>query len=293
MSQPLYFTLGGGLGDCVWDFLNNQTSYYLKSLNRDYNARIRVYTRCHNSGISDLFAYQPYIHEHVTEPWCPPNPEDTARFNEPIDGYWPIHRMDYLQMLGCVPGQYERPQIHISTPEKATLAGLISQRPAIVMQPWAGLSDRDAFDNLTLARLVDKIVHLSPDARIIIVGKNHERGCKYQKEELLFTHPNVVNLIDKIGIRLAYHLVANCDAYCGSHSNLIRTAWDFRKRNVTVLPDPLMTNHVPQLDRKYTYGWTYPESKIFTFPFDGDLSKGKGFDRMDLDGIAQFLIRGN
>ena len=158
-------------------------------------------------------------------------------------------------------------------------------------QPWAGLSDRDAFDSASFEKLVHQLVRMEPNCRIVVTGFNHTRGHKYSREELHFSHSNVVNLIDKLGLRSTYHLVNQCDAFVGSHSSLIRMAWDARKRNVCVLPWPHEERHINSLDGKYTYGWCYPESAKFTFPYEIDApNTERHFDQLDFEGVAHWLL---
>jgi hypothetical protein len=244
-----------------------------------YGAEIRVFTLCHNDGVADTFKHIPYIQSHIMEPWHPPVPEDHVRFNNAIDGYLPLQNdaAYYGEYGGDMPR--EEPKLYLS---------LMSGRPLIVAQPWAGLSDRDGFDSAAFERLVNETVALDARARFVVLGKNHERGHKYAREELLFSHPNVVNLIDKAGIRFGFHLVSNCDAFVGCHSNLCRTAWDFRRRNVCVLPDPLMTSHIHSLDAKYTYGLRYPETRTFTYPFAA--GGPRHFEMLDCKRMAAFLL---
>jgi hypothetical protein len=288
MGVPQYYLIyGGGLGDVVWDFMRDPAAKRLRALKETTGARVRVYTQCHNDGVLDVFKYHPLIDEHIAEPWAPPSPELAQRFVQPIDGY-------NRYAAGLVPAEHwqqlpeERVTLYLSAQEAGKLSGLLSKRPVVVVQPYAGLSDRDGFNQTTMKRLVLELARLDDNVRILMVGKNHERGCKYQKEEVLFKHPNMMNLIDQIGIRLSYFLVASCDAFCGSHSNLIRTAWDWRKRNACVLPAPLMTDHIPLLDGKYTYGWQYPESRIFTFPFTHGAPKN--FEALDTETMAAHLL---
>lgn len=161
----------------------------------------------------------------------------------------------------------------------------------IVLQPYAGLSDRDGFDPPAIERLVTEIVRLNSQARMVVIGKNHERGCKYAREcvtEATAQHPNVTDLIDKAGIRFCYHLVSKCDGFIGCHSNLIRVAWDFRRRNACVLPHPMMTEHLANLDPKYTYGFKYPETRKFTFPFFS--STARQFEYLDVVTMARFIL---
>lgn len=278
-----YLSYGGGLGDVVWEYLRDKRAWWVEPLVRDYGARIRVYTMCHNDGVDDVFRSHPFITEHFNEPWQPPTVEIARKFSEPIDGYLPLHQDRYV--LGAFGGTLTlaKPALYLSAAEQRGLAGLLSQRPCVVLQPFAGLSDRDAFNGETLRRLVDRLVELCPTVRIIVTGKNHERTHKYNREEVGFVHPNVMNLIDRLGIRMAYHLVRQCDAFCGSHSNLIRVAWDWRRRNACVMPAPMMEEALPTLDQKYTYGFRFPESRPFWFPFGN-------FEGLDTESLAMFLL---
>ena len=285
-----YLCYGGGLGDVVWDFIRDRNAEFLETLKNDFGYTTRIYTQCHNDGVLDLFKHNPFVHNHINEPWHPPTREDVMRFNSPIDGFLPLHRDEYrLSVIG--PNmRRSAPSIYLNRHEATRLEALCDAHPLIVAQPYAGLSDRDAFDSPSLLAMVEEIVVLAPTARIVVVGKNHERTHKYAREEVLFDHPNVVNLIDQEGIRFCYHLVSKCDAFVGSHSNLIRTAWDFRKRNVCVMPHPGMTSHMGNLDPKYRYGFVYPESKVESYNFDQDRGGPREFMTLNFGTVARWLL---
>lgn len=283
-----YLGFGGGLGDVVHDVLRERAMWRVPSLVKDYGCRIRVYTLCHNDGVNDLFRFNPYIHEHVSEGWHPCTPEDAIRFANPIDDFYPLQQDSYFRREYGMDFQLEQPDIYLSREEQAHLAAITGQRPLIVAQPFAGLSDRDAFDSETFEKLVGHILRLEPQARIAVVGKNHQRTHKYSEERLDFSHPSVLNLIDRVGIRFAWHLTRQCDAFVGAHSNLIRTAWDARRRNVCVMPWPSMADHLERIDGKYTYGFKYEESARFFYPFDG--SGERGFKDLDCAGIARWVL---
>jgi hypothetical protein len=281
------YCTGGGLGDCVHEFLHSRQAFRIKYLVETYGVRIRVLTLCHNDGVMDLFKQNPYIHEHFNEPWRPPTLEDAHKYSNPLDGFWPLTN-DFLflrEFGGEV--QLNQTELYLSDGEQRMLSKLVGHRPCIVLQPFAGLSDRDAFDQPALLRLFDHLCDLDSKVHIIVIGKNHDRMHKYNRE-VCPPHPNVTDLIDKVGIRLSYHLVKQCDAFCGSHSNLIRAAWDWRKRNVLVMPTPMMTDHWPKLDPKYSYGARYPETRTVTFPFGEGVPRD--FDALDTAYIAAYLL---
>jgi hypothetical protein len=202
-----YLSYGGGLGDVVYDYLKDRSAWRLASLVKDYGGRVRVYTLCHNDGVNDLFRNHPYIAEHLSEGWHLSTPEDGVRFSNPIDGYLPLQHDSFFRPQFGMDFQLEQPEIYLSPQEKAQLAALGGHRPLIVAQPFAGLSDRDGYDSDSFEKQVAQIVRLEPRARIVVVGKNHARTHKYAQEVLNFSHPNVVNLIDRAGIRFCWHLV--------------------------------------------------------------------------------------
>jgi len=286
-------TLGGGAGDTWYDLLNVPHFRKLPSLVERYGARVRIVSQCHCLGtVTELLAGNPYVHEVIEEPWEMPSPELGQRWNSvDADGYIPISRDDLLYQAGVRHLDLRSPGIYANEEEKALAHRLTADRPCIVAQPYAGLSDRDAFDVASLQSLAEQLYHLDRHARLLVVGRNHERGHKYNEELCPLGLPNVVNLIDQLSIRAAYLLVSYCDAFVGAHSNLIRAAWDHRRRTALVIPDPMMTNHLPKLDPKYTYGIRHPENRTFKFPFDHGIERR--FDLLDTVGLARFLLRGD
>lgn len=290
----VFCALGGGIGDVVFDFLHEPEFKKFFGLVENYDARVRAYAQCHCAGVEDVFAHNRYIHEVVVEPWRLPNAEDAHRFNHPIvdgDVTWiPVNRNDMLYQAGVRQVNVRPTQLYLTDEEQFYVAKLLERKPTVVVQPYAGLSDRDGFDPPAIQRLCEELIRLNDQVNILIVGKNHDRGHKYAREEVHFENPCVTNLIDRLGIRVAYHLVAGCDAFCGAHSNLIRTAWDHRRRCACVLPAPLMTDHLPRLDLKYTYGFRLPEVRQFTYEFES--GGERKFWTLDTECLARFLICG-
>lgn len=288
----VFAAVGGGSGDLWFDYLRLPEFRKLPSLFENYNARIRIYSQCHCIGTAtELFDGCPYIHEVIEESWEPPSPELGQRWNTPdADGYIPISRNDLLHEAGVTALTLQTPEIHLKDVEQQYLSRITRERPLIVVQPYAGLSDRDAFNPNTLAQLFKDIYRYQRSALIAVIGKNHERGHKYEKEICPGGFGNVLNLIDQLNIRVAYHLVVRCDAFVGAHSNLIRAAWDHRRRTAMIAPSPSLTDVLPTLDGKYTYGLKNPECKMFTYPFKN--GEYRNLDQLDTDAIARFLIRG-
>lgn len=282
-----YKAYGGGIGDLWYSVLEDKDLALLPGLVEDYGYRIRIYSLCHCPGSEDLFRFQPHVHEVVSEPWRLPNAEDTRRFTSPQDGYVPLRRDMLLQYAGPVIKQLPF-TLRYSDDERAYAQELLARRPVICLQPYAGLSDRDGFDPERLGQLCERLVTLDAECQVLVLGRNHERGHKYAHEELAFEHPRVLNLIDRLDIRVSLMLVSRCDAFCGAHSNLIRAAWRWRKRNACVLPSPSMTDALPGLDPQYTFGFKYEETRTFTYEFTN--GSPRRFETLDIDGIARHLL---
>jgi len=289
MIRGFFTQFGGGSGDVWVDVLDSPSMRLLPGLVEDYGFRIRVHTCCHCPGVEDLFRYQPHVHEVITEPWRDPREVDPQRFIRPTsDGFYPMLPQYLNHFAGPIIRQ-EPFTYRYSLEEQGYLDHLLtSDGPVICLQMYAGLSDRDGCDPERLALLCQRLVDLDPACRVLVLGKNHERGHKYQEELCPFDHPRVLNLIDKLGLRVPLALVERCDAFGGCHSNLIRQAWRCRKRNVCVLPSPSMTDALPQIDARYTYGFKYPETKVFTYFFDNQ--GPRDFTVLDVEGIAQHLL---
>lgn len=282
-----YITFGGGAGDIWYSALEDQRMGWLPGLVEDYKYRIRLYSVCHCPGMKDLFWGQPHIHEVLTEEWRLPNAEDARRFSNPIDGYVPLNATTLLHYasnkIRTAPFTFR-----YTPDERAWADAMMSQRPVICLQPFAGLSDRDGFDPERLDQLCERLVELDANCQVLVLGRNHERGHKYAREEMTFQHPRVHNLIDQLSLRVSLMLVSRCDAFGGCHSNLIRAAWRWRRRNVCVMPAPSMTNALAALDTQYTFGLAYPESRTFTYFFDNQ--SPRDFTTLDVEGIARHLL---
>src|SRR6185437_2186868 len=174
MYSKWYISFGGGAGDIWYEFLHSRHAQRLPYLVNNYGIRVRAYSVTHNDGVSDLYAFNPYIHEHVVEPWHPPTVDDARRFANPIDGDWHPLQNDF-HFLRESGGEVELTpmDLYLSENEKRLLSRLVSNRPCVVVQPYAGLSDRDAFDPPALLRLCDHLADLDSQVNICIIGKNH------------------------------------------------------------------------------------------------------------------------
>lgn len=285
--RGFYVAMGGGSGDVWWTALEDSRMTLLAALKEDYGHHIRVYSITHCPGTEDIFRYQSCVDEVLTEQWRLPNEEDARRFSRPIDDLIPLTDFTAAQYassnLRRVPFN-----LRYSPEEEAHADELLSRRPCIVLQPYAGLSDRDGFDPERLGRLCDRLVTLDQNCQVLVLGLNHERGHKYTQEVCEFEHPRVINLIDQLNLRMSILLTSRCDAYAGAHSNLIRAAWRWRRRNACVMPRPSMTDALPGLDPQYRFGFSYPETKAFTYFFDN--KRPRDFSVLDIEGIALHLL---
>lgn len=257
-----YLVYGGGLGDVVWDYLRCPYAAALRSITQELGARVKVITCCHNSGVTDLFVGNPYLSHHEPRPWKIPSVEESNIYSNKIDGWRPLQRE---QLHPDIPRDPVR--IYLNPDEQLALnVYQANESPLVVMQPFAGLSNRDAFTPHTLRAFIEGVLAEVPDALFLVLGNNDPNGHESRREELGFEHPRLVNLIDETGIRFNYHLTSIADVFVGSFSNLVRSAWDFRRRTIVVLDEALRHNGIPRTDARYTYGWEYPECTLMTYP---------------------------
>lgn len=274
MRQPRgYLAYGGGLGDVVWDYTHDRAAAGLAA-RAERGSVTRVLTQCHNPAVRDVFRHHPFIAEHVVEEWQPPTPEEYDRLQRPIDGY---------DRIPCDLTEERQPgaELYLSPEEREELDALLSGGPVVVVQPYAGQTMRNAMTPATLRQFVDALSEAHPGVRVAVVGFNHHRGeSRQHTEEVGFTHLAVVDLIDRTGIRFNYHLTARAAGYVGSFSNLVRTAWDFRRPNVVVLDAALSEHGIPRTDPRYSYGWPYPDTRLQTFD---------AIDTLDVAAVVDFL----
>jgi hypothetical protein len=277
-----YLAYGGGLGDVIWDYTHDPIASALPYFVGEKYCRVTVITQCHNPGVEDLFWYHPYITHHIVEEWKPPTSEEASRLSNVIDEMLPLQREQ-------LPFQYDAdpPTLYLSAQEKALVRSLLRGQ-TVVVQPFAGLSERDAFNGGTLEMIVNSITAAVPDVTFLILGQDHGRLTDARQrqriERVTFAHPNMVDLIGKTSMRVNYHLTRNCSAFIGSFSNLVRTAWDANRTSVVVV-DPILwdSGRIPRTDRRYTYGWELPNVTR--------MDARKEWRDLDIHGLCTPIIR--
>jgi hypothetical protein len=236
-----------------------------------------VIDQVHNDGVTDLFRNCPYVTRHLHVVQLPQH-----------QGY---ENFDYSLIPSGTPAvdQYphwqsypeDDPTFTLSEDEERDLQAVLSGgRPVIVIQPFAGLPHRDAFNEPSLTQMV---YHLDQAGyKIVIIGRDHGRlGAGRQQHVNIHESAHVVNLINRVGLRFTWHLVNRCAGYIGAHSAFILPTWYWNKPNALVIPWPSLQPHWDNVDRKYMFGLGRDNTLVATYKAEGmDIST---WDYMSLD----------
>ncbi len=233
-----HFLMSGGLGDalltyCESDFMRRLPS--IKQHNPDLN--LVVYSQVSNEGITDMFHYHPAVTRHVHIPQLP----QFGEFNGFDRSLIAAGSTDCESFQNWRQYPVSDPVFNLHPREESCLDLLFADnQPVIVIQPFAGMPVRDAFNWVTL----NKLLRLLP-GRKIIIGRSSCRTIDNDRRgnsELIHLESDneyrndVINLIDKVGIRFTWHLMKRCHAFVGTHSCMVLLAWMFNKPTVCTMP---------------------------------------------------------
>ncbi len=277
-----YAILGGGLGDAVMHYINTPMFRKLEAIKANTpNFDLHIYSQVHNNGVEDLFWYHPVVtrHLHIAQL---PQFQGYGKFDHSLipKDLRPLSSVDLFNLPDSPP------IFNLSHNEQKKIDQLFeSKEPVIVIQPFAGLSERDAFDQNSLHELVECL-----PGKKIIIGNNAPRGCVDRIQKFISTNPNVINLIDSVGIRFTYHLVARCNAFIGCHSSIVLLSWYHDKPTVCILPMPFLEDHWNRLNPNYKKGVDRNNTLITSFETIGrNCPNDFQYNTLDYNKIKEFL----
>jgi ADP-heptose:LPS heptosyltransferase len=284
MNNKYFFILGGGLGDAVMHYIRSPLFRKLpliKEANPDIE--VHVYSQVHNNGIEDLFWHHPVVNRHVQIVQLPQHKgyENFDLTLIPAD-MKPGSTLPHDNFPDA------EPVFNLSSKEQDDLSKIFdTTEPVIVIQPFAGLSDRDAFDQKSLTNMAKNL-----PGKKVIVGSNAPRVCCERTQKCDTSDPSVVNLIDRVGIRFTYHLIRRCNAFIGCHSSLVLLSWHHHRPTVCVLPMPFLDNHWRSLDPMYKEGVNRENTLITSFRTHGNNCPADfEYSSLDCPRIAEFLAK--
>lgn len=274
--------LTGGIGDALLTYLHTPVLRKLPLMKACVpDLEVHIYSQVHNNGIEDLFWYHPVVTRHLQIVQLP----QFTSYEGFDQSLVPPHLKSCIS-LDCSEFPDHEPVFNLSDFEQKRLDKLIGMpQPLIVIQPFAGLPDRDAFDSASLKKFVSGL----PGTKIII-GSNAPRVCSDRSQRVDFEDPSVINLIDALGIRLTYHLIQRCDAFIGCHSSIVLLAWYHNKPTVCILPMPFLSDKWEALDPKYKAGVGRENTLITSFTTHGsNWPEDFEFSSLECSRIIEFL----
>jgi hypothetical protein len=225
--EPIYgIDIGGGLGDCIWDYLMNKPFRVLTDFSKKHKVKICCYVHSHNEHSMELLRHNRHIDEILIErygsttPRAIPGLENSFDLNQYVEEMMPIY---------------------LSTPEKQLVDSVAKAGPFAVVHPFAGEKRRCMGSHLhrVLAALTSR------GLRTLVVGATHSRGEERLIERCEVDMHGAINLVNKSNIRVCCELIRRAKCFVGTHSACQMAAWAYRTPSLTVIPDELTTYLIP------------------------------------------------
>lgn len=279
MSEKYYFLLGGGIGDAVLHYMHDPILRKLPAIHEARpNLEVYAFSQVHNNGVEDLFWYHPVIKRHVQIVQLP-----QFKGYEEFDRSLIPTNLQHYSEIDHIPFPVRDPVFNLSDFERRRLDEIFDGRPVTVIQPFAGLSERDAFDEASLKELTSRL-----PGKKVVIGSNAPRV--YSERVQKISDPSVVNLIDSVGIRFTWHLISRCDAFVGCHSSIVLLAWHHNKPTVCIIPSPFLDHHWEHLDPRYKEGVGRRNTLIAKFNTHGkEWPRDFDFSSLNHEAVSQFL----
>ncbi len=284
LKGDYYFILGGGLGDALFTYMRTPILRKLpliKKKNPDF--QVHAYSQVHNNGVEDLFWYHPVITRHMQVVQLPQF-KGYESFDERLINpkFKSCNSLNHDEYEDC------EPVFNLSSSEQHRLDQIFSSgEPVTVIQPFAGLSERDVFDTASLETMTSQL-----PGKKVIIGNNAPRVCCERLQTVGFYSPDVINLIDMAGIRFTYHLVKRCSAFIGCHSSIVLLSWHHKKPTVCILPMPFLNNHWQSLGNHYKEGVGRKNTMIAKFQTHGNrCPEDFDYSSLEFENIKNFLTK--
>jgi len=235
--KKVYLTLGGGLGDVIYDYLGGHRFWNkLEPLKIAHpEIRIKVMSSTHNLQSLELIRYNPYIDRMEEYGW---QTDGKPIFKRNAGGY--INIKNIKQELSKLPSR--PPGIYLNQRDKETVSNISSQGSFIFIHPFAGLQDRMPYRSSSqFVPIIDNIIK-NTNHNVVIVGSNHIRNNMKKKvdirEEFSYEGDRVFNLVNKpeMNVRVAVKLAQRAHGFLGAWSCFSCTFWALKKKSMVLVP---------------------------------------------------------
>jgi len=248
MEIKVYFTCGGGLGDCIISYIcgDPETSEIpapdgfsarwfrrLKDLKQKENPKIQLIITSHNSSAVDFFKPNPYIDNIKLVGWQiePFTVEDRRKWTDHIPLKVKYNWQDFT------PSKVE---FYITEENKKILKEIKPRERYVVIHPFARKSGRELpFNHYfeLIKRLSDKGIKSVVIGGTYTLTSTKPEENKIIEESFPYAHKDLINLANKIDITLIPHLILGATGFIGTHSCWILLAWWAKKKTISMFPD--------------------------------------------------------
>ena len=249
--QKVAILIGGGLGDCIWQYFTTSYNRKLLSVKEKHDLQVTCYVHSHNDQAVELLRYNPHIYEVCKEPYMIGT---VQRAVTPLPHVFNLDQFEDQPM-----------PIYLAPGEQLLLDQVTSKGDYVVVHPFAGEQNRSFAAQLPY--FIDSLVERG--LNVVVVGGSHRKSVSHCKtddtyhtdgywdspewtltsqdlrEEYTYTPQGVANLVDIAGVRLSCELVHHAKYFIGTHSCYQMAAWYYQIPSFCLLPDSFPSRMIP------------------------------------------------
>jgi len=245
--EKTYFTVGGGLGDCINVYCASPKSYseqgddifstdlvasiWFRRLNdfksKNRNTKIQLVITSHSLSAENFFKNNPYLDEIKFLGW------PAKFFDRQKYGIQPINQAFNFKEFEPSPVEF-----FLTEEQKKLLKELLPKEKFVVIHPFARKSERE----ISLHFYCELIKELANKGiKSVVIGANNKVVTDDRtdniREDFGFEHPYLINLVNKIDVSMVPHFIINASGFIGTHSCWILLAWWKKLKTLCLVPD--------------------------------------------------------
>jgi len=271
IPNKIFTYAGGGLGDIYYLCLMDNWAYFKDIKKQNPKTKIHAVLSSPNPLSQEVMEYNPYIDKLD---YIKPNDRRgmlLTSFKQ--KGYTDIAKIDKKKLK-------KDHTIYTNKEDKIFIKNIQEQVGSkyIVIHPFCNdalkkvkkgqRESRYVFPVKEYFPLIEDLANLG--YKIVIYGGN-ARNPKLLREEFLYEHPNVVDLIDKLNARTAALILSNASGFIGTYSCFVGIAWWKRIKSVLIAPDAIWRDNKTwkeQIESWPRWAWATKETqnKILYLP---------------------------
>jgi len=274
IPNKIFAHAGGGLGDIYYSCLVHDWAYFKDIKMKNPTTKIHAVMSSPNPLSKQIVEYNPYIDylEII-------NPKD--RIGKQLTEF---RKPEYIPLSHAIRKNIKELKkdntIFINKKDEKLIKEIGEKigNKYIVIHPFCNdalkkvkkgqRESRYVFPVKEYFPLIEDLANLG--YKIVIYGGN-ARNPKLLREEFLYEHPNVVDLIDKLNARTAALILSNASGFIGTYSCFVGIAWWKRIKSVLIAPDAIWRDNKTwkeQIESWPRWAWATKETqnKILYLP---------------------------